>query len=56
MLVHLVAVTLGCSRSTHLWYSTFHLDELINTYLAGFMVSLSLSVCIWDYYYQTYVM
>jgi hypothetical protein len=39
VLVHLVAVTIGCSKSSHLWYSIFQLGELINTYISGFMVS-----------------
>lgn len=39
VLVHMVAVTIGCSKSSHLWYSIFQLGELINTYMSGFMVS-----------------
>ena len=38
-LVHMVAVTIGCSpRNTHLWYHMFGIKELVGTYLTGFMV------------------
>ena len=39
VLVHLIAITMGCSKSTHLWYAIFQLGDLINTYMSGFMVS-----------------
>ncbi len=38
-LVNMVAIAIGCSKSTHLWFSIFHIEELINTYISGFMVS-----------------
>ena len=41
-LVHLIAVAIGCGKSTHLWYSIFQPNELINTYISGFMVSMVL--------------
>lgn len=44
-LVYMIAVTLGCQpQSTHLWYSMFTPDELMNTFLAGFMVILSFTL------------
>ena len=35
----MVAMVMGCpSRSNHLWYHMFAADELVNTYMTGFMV------------------
>lgn len=40
-LVYMVAIILGCRpQSTHLWYDVFAPDELVNTFLPGFMVRL----------------
>lgn len=38
-LVHLITVVLGCTpQSNHLWYHMFAPEELVNTYITGFMV------------------
>ena len=38
-LANMIAVTLGCpSHSNHLWYHMFAQEELLNTYITGFMV------------------
>ena len=38
-LVHMIAIALGCqSQSTHIWYNMFIPEELVNTFLTGFMV------------------
>ena len=40
-LANLVAVVMGCpSRSNHLWFHIFAPEELVNTYMTGFMVSI----------------
>ena len=38
-LVHMIAITLGCQpQSTHIWYNMFMPEDLMNTFLTGFMV------------------
>ena len=37
----MIAVTLGCQpQSTHLWYNMFTPDNLVDTFLTGFMVRI----------------
>ena len=37
-LANVVAATLACGRSSHLWYHMFASKELLDTYMTGFMV------------------
>lgn len=44
-LVHMIAIVLGCKpQSSHLWYNMFTPDELVDTFLPGFMVRLFILV------------
>ena len=44
-LAHLIAVVLGCPpQSSHLWYHMFAAEDLANTYITGFMVSIDAGI------------
>jgi hypothetical protein len=44
-IANMVAMVMGCpSHSNHLWYHMFAADELVNTYMTGFMVSIHVHV------------
>lgn len=46
-LAHLIAVVLGCPpQSSHLWYHMFAPEDLANSYITGFMVSLNAGISI----------